>query len=191
MCEPTAIIAGAGLAFKAGSAIAGHKAQNKAAEANEAAALRAYHQNRQDLAILQQQEKQAHAVNVFDVERSARAAQAAAAVSAGEAGVTGQSVADILNDLDRQHAEAAIRTERNLDDRLAMLEREKLAGKAVMRDRIASVPRASTFGTVVGVGGALLGFGGTLLDLQRGKAGEVPDPSQAPVAQGLLPPRLG
>lgn len=169
MCEPVSIIAGASLAFSVGSRIAGAGAQNKAEEANRAAAIRAFKESNTDIALLQSQEKKAAAVNVFDIERKARSAQAVAAVSAGEAGVTGQSVTDIINDIDRERGEASQRADANLDDRMAMLEREKISGRASMRSRIASVPRASTFGVGLGIASDVLGFAKTKIDLDRGK----------------------
>lgn len=172
MCEPTAIIAGAGLAFSVGSQIAGHNAQEKASAANRAAALRAFREANKDIALLQQQEKEAEAVNVFDIERQARSAQAVATVSAGEAGVTGQSVRDILNDIDRERGEALDRSQQNLDDRMAMLEREKISGRTIMQQRIASVPRPNAAGLWLGIGASALGFGQTFLELQRGKASD-------------------
>ena len=165
-------MAGASLAFGVGSKIAGASAQNKAEKANRAAALKAFRQENRDIAELQAQEKRAVAVNIFDIERTARRAQSVASVSAGEAGVTGQSVQDILNDIGREKGEAVQRTEANLEDRITNLESEKISGRERRRQRVAAVPGASTFGTIIGVGGELLGFGSTYLELQRGKETE-------------------
>lgn len=175
MCDPVSIIAGASLAFSVGSQIAGASAQNKASAANRAAALRAFREANRDIALLQSQEKEAHAVTVFDIERTAKRAQAVAAVSAGEAHVTGTSVREMIQDLEREGAEAITREEANLEARMAGLEREKISGRTVMQQRIASVPRASTFGTILGIGSSIAGFGTTYLELQRGKAPAVPE----------------
>lgn len=152
------IVAIGSLAFGVGSKIAGKSAQDRAAEANRQAAIRAFKERNRDIALLQSQEKRAHAVNVFDIERKARSAEAVAAISAGEAGVTGQSVREIALDIEREEAEALTRSEQNLQDRMAMMEREKISGRTTMRSRIASVPRGSTFGTILGIGGDVLGF---------------------------------
>ena len=170
MCDPFSIMAGASLAFGVGSKIAGAAAQNKASKVNAASALKAFRQENRDIAELQGQEKRATAVSIFDIERTARRAQSVASVSAGEAGVTGQSVRDILNDIDREKGEAIKRTEDNLEDRITNLESEKITGRERRRQRVAAVPGASTFGTIISVGGELLGFGSTYLEGQRGKA---------------------
>ena len=153
------IIAGASLAFGAAKNIAGAKAQNAAAKANRLAAIKASRQTNRDIALLQAQEKAAVATTVFDIERTVRGAQSVALVSAGEAGVTGQSVRDIVNDIDREGGEAISRTEMNLADRMAQLERDKIAGRDVTAQRIAAVPRASTFGTILNLGSTGLAFG--------------------------------
>lgn len=186
MCDPVSIIAGASLAFSVGSQVAGASAQNKASKANAAAARRAFREANRDIALLQSQEKGAHAINVFDMERQARAAAALAEVSAGEASVTGTSVRELIQDIDRERAEAESRATRNLADRMAGLEREKISGRTVMQERIASVPGANTFGTIIGIGSTVAGFGATALELNRGKAG-------APKAPALpkTPPSRG
>lgn len=173
MCDPVSIIASASLAFSVGSQIAGHQAGKKAAAANKAAAVRAFREANKDISLLQQQEKEAHAVNVFDIERQARSAQAVATISAGEAGVTGTSFRELIADIDRERGEALDRSQQNLDDRMAMLEREKISGRTIMQQRIASVPSPSGFGVVAGIGSALFGFGNTVLELNRGKASPV------------------
>jgi hypothetical protein len=167
--DPASLIGFGSLAFGGVSKLLGKSAQDKAAEANRRAAIRAFKERNKDIALLQSQEKRAAAVNVFDIERKARSAQAVAAVSAGEAGVTGTSVREVLNDLDRERGEAVSRTEANLEDRMAMLEREKISGRTTMRQRISSAPKASTFGTLLGIGGELLTFAGTRIELERGK----------------------
>jgi hypothetical protein len=156
--DPASLIGFGSLAFGGVSKLLGKSAQDKAAEANRRAAIRAFKERNKDIALLQAQEKRAQAVNVFDIERKARSAQAMAAVSAGEAGVTGQSVVEIVSDIERERGEALQRSEANLQDRMAMMEREKISGRTTMRSRIASVPRASTFGMIAGIGSDILGF---------------------------------
>jgi hypothetical protein len=167
-----AIVALGSLAFGVGSSIFGKKAQDEAAEANRLAAIRAFKERNRDIALMQSQEKRAHAVNVFDIERKARSAQAMAAVSAGEAGITGQSVAAIAADIEREAGEAQIRSKQNLQDRMAMMEREKISGRSTMQSRIASVPRGSTFGMIAGIGSQVLGFAGLAIDKNLFPKGE-------------------
>lgn len=154
MCDPITGLAVASFAINVGSQIAGASAQNKAAQANKEAAEAAFRTTFNDINALQTSVRERETVSVFELERQGRAAEAIAVVSAGESGVSGQSVKAVIADVKAKFGEAAARTERNADFEVAQLEKEKVSGRQVMQQRIASVPGASPLATGLGVLGA-------------------------------------
>lgn len=157
MCNPLALAAGA-LTLQVAGTVAGARAQNKAAERNETAALLAEREASKDISLLQQQTVDQATKTIFETDRAARSTQALARVSAGEAGVSGISVEALLGDLDRKVGEFRIGTSRNLDAALAALQREKVSGRTVAQQRIANVQGASPFAVGLSLAGGGLAF---------------------------------
>lgn len=158
MCEPATIIAGASLAIGAGSAVASHKAQAKAAKANNTNALQAMTESWKDISLQEVQQQDATALTIMHIDRQARKADALARVSAGEAGVAGASVDAFLGDLSAEASAAKSTEGRNLDMTLAQLQREKISGRTVAQNRINAVPAPNLFATGLTIAGQGLDF---------------------------------
>lgn len=154
MCNPVAALAVTEGVVKAGSAIAGHAAQAKAASANEKAANASYLQTVQALNVRGSQEQDAAKQSIMQADRAARAADAVARVSAGEAGVAGASVDAVLTDLARRKAEATQITDRNLGATLDQLTLARQGANAERVSRIAGVPQPNPFLTGLQLVGA-------------------------------------
>lgn len=157
MCPPVVIAAVAAATSIAGT-IVNANAQAKAADANEDAARRA-----RDAATKAATHKQFELLqdvgqSTFFTERRARAARSLARVGAGEAGVAGVSAQAVLNDIERESADAKRTTRRQADRDVRGLERAKLAEAEVMRGRIAAVGRPSPLAVGLQIAGAGLSF---------------------------------
>lgn len=163
MCEPATIIAGASLAIGAGSAVASHKAQAKAAKANETNALQAMTESWKDISLQEVQQQDATALTIMHIDRQSRKADALARVSAGEAGVAGASVDAFLGDLSAEASAAKITEGRNLDMTLAQLQREKVSGRTVAQNRINAVPAPNLFATGLTIAGLGVDFAKTIV----------------------------
>lgn len=153
-----ALIAGAAGIGVAGN-IAKHKAQEKAAKENARLARQARRDAWRQLGLRQQQHIEASQLSMFETARSIAASQALASVSAGEAGVEGMSVDLLLGDFERVLGEAKTFEQKNLDATLFQLQQEKLAQDALMQSRIAQVPGASAWETVLSSAGILIDAG--------------------------------
>lgn len=157
MCEPTTLLIGAGLAISAGSAVAGHSAQNKAEKANREAAEKAQKEAVRDINLLQSEIGQQASQQVAEGERIGQQVRGATRASGTEAGVEGRGVDELIDEVDRNIAAARIATQRQTALQKAGLEREKVSGRTVMQQRIGSVPRANPFATALQIGGAATG----------------------------------
>lgn len=147
MCDPGTIIAGASLAIGTGSAVVQHKAQAKAAKANEANAVQSMVESWKDISLQEVQQQDATALTIMQSDRAARKADALARVSAGEAGVAGASVDAFLGDLSAEASAFKMTQERNLNMTTAQLQREKISGRSVAQNRINAVPAPNLFAT--------------------------------------------
>lgn len=159
MCDPLSAIAAGAFALNAGSAVAGHAAQNKAAKKNEEAAREAWSQSIKDINLLETEVRSAASQNIFQAERQARAARALARVSAGEAGVEGMSVDALEGQFERDAAEFKVATLRQAERQVRQLEREKISGRQIMQNRIATVGPANPWLTGLQIGSSALQFG--------------------------------
>lgn len=145
-------------ALKIGSAVAGNKAQAKAAKANTAAANSAFQNTVEGINLRQNQEQDAATQTILSADRQARGADARARVSAGEAGVAGASVDALLGSILRDKLDFEAVTTRNTENTIQQLEREKLGAAATRDSRIAGVPKPNPFLTGLQIAGAGLDF---------------------------------
>ena len=167
MCDPVSGMMAAAFVIKAGGAIAGAAAQSKASKENKEAALRAMHSVWTDIALQQGQVIEGAAVSIFESEKGAKVEIALQQASAGEAGVTGISAKELEQAVERDQSEFEIQTERNRDDTLAQLQREKLTGRQIAQNRIRSVPPANPFATALRIGASATGAAGAIIDRRQ------------------------
>lgn len=150
------ILAGAGLLIQGAGAVAGHKAQNKAAAASERAAeeqrlltIRAanqsadfehaqltnrleetalgYEQTIAALAARRAEERTGARRSILSSDRAARVADGTARLSAGAAGVAGASVDAVLSDFDMQAAQSRQSINQNFSAVSRQLDRQERA----------------------------------------------------------------
>lgn len=158
MCEPATIIAGAGLALGAGSAIAQHKAQANAAKANKQAAMEAMTENWRALSLQEVQAEESTSQSILQVERDSRVAAGLARVSAAEAGVEGASVEALLADFGRSEGEFKVIARKNLEAEIDQLQEQKRGATATAQSRIAAVPNPNPFALGLQIGATALDF---------------------------------
>lgn len=158
MCDPVTAIQGVGLGLnfiqQSQGARAGRRAAAQATESAQAAALDRF-------TGISQRQRAAQAAASADVQRVVRQslqAQGQAQVAAAESGAAGNSVAALLQDFQRQQAEAEGRIERNLQTEILTGD---LEGRAVSRETgarfqniAASTPqRPNFFNAALGLAG--------------------------------------
>lgn len=143
MCDPVTAIVVAGGAVEIGGAIAGHVAQNKAANQNRKMADEAAANDLGALSDRGNQERAASVSNILGIEREVNQQKAAAAVAAGEAGVSGASVTALLSLVETRGGEAVSDINQNYLNTKGQLAREAQAVGATRKSRIAAVPKAS------------------------------------------------
>ena len=157
MCPPL-VIAGVAAATQIAGTIMNARAQGAAADANEAAARRARAQAAKALTHKQGEIVADVEQSAFFIERQARTARSLARVGAGESGVAGISAQAVLDDIERQSADAQRTARRQAGREVAGLERAKTAEAEVMRNRIAAVGRPSPIAVGLQIAGAGLNF---------------------------------
>lgn len=154
MCEPTAIIAGIGLAIQVGGQIVGHVNAEDEAAKNERLANETAKNNMGLLNLRQQQELKGANQTVYQMDLEARKADAQTRVAAGEAGVAGASVDALLNDIERQRLNAETGIRSNAEDTVTQLQQEKKVVKTNRQSQINSVPAPNPWATGLKIGGS-------------------------------------
>jgi hypothetical protein len=167
MCNPAVAIMAAGGAIQAGSAIAGHVAQNKAAANNRKMADEAAANDLAALSTREMQERTASVSNILSIERQVQQERASAAVMAGEAGVSGASVTALLSLIETRGGQAVSDVNTQFGYTKDQIAREAQSVGTNRKGRIAAVPKASWLQT----GARLAGAG---LDLYTGIKGNRP-----------------
>lgn len=152
------ILAAASLAIKAGSAVAAHKAQNKASAANLIAANGAANAENAALSARALEEGAATAQSIDEGQRQSMSAASMARISAVSSGVAGQSADAILGSLAGDLGRYTSSAKQNLDLSLLQIDRARLGVEARREERINAVPRANPFLTGLSIAGAGLDF---------------------------------
>lgn len=158
MCEPSTI-ALAGIALGTGLGVigdvAGHKAQQAAAEANRKAAQKNFQFQIGDIQSRRSEEEQAASLKSRKATEISTGEKSSAKASAAEGGVSGSSVTAQQQDLTRSLSEFLLNTKANRDLRLRQLDRSAEGASAEFKSRVAGVPQPSTFATGLRIGGRL------------------------------------
>lgn len=163
------LVAGlAGFALQGGEALARYEAQKRAAGQNRASATAAYRLNSADLAARSTQAKQAAAQDIFGLNQQGAAAVSTATASAGESGVEGNSVTALLNTYLADTSRATQVVEQNLGITQGELGRRKQAANLEFHDRLSAVPSPSGLDLGLGLAGAALTSGPSILPYFRG-----------------------
>lgn len=154
-----AIIAAASAAMQIGGAIAGNRAQKRAAKANAKDAKRAMNESFKDIGVRALQERQAAAQQSRQIDQQTTSAAAMARLSALGGGVQGQSVDAQSMELERERGEAKVNLAANLDMVNAQLARQRAGASSQAQSRINTNAGPSNFGTALQIGGSLLDLG--------------------------------
>lgn len=150
MCDPVSTAVG----LQVGTELIGNSHQSALHDQNEAAALEAATQNYVALSAREIQEREATAGAISDVVRKSTRAQGTARSAAAAGGVSGQSLALLLGDFERNELEYQTNQLRGLKAREEQLVRQRQGVRSETISRIASVPDADLFGSVLRIAGA-------------------------------------
>lgn len=156
-------IALSSFALQAGSAVAGHIAQNKRRNAVEDAANANYLSTLGDISarVGEETNKATLAIDRAGVQTST--AKGAAKASAAASGVQGRSIDLLLQDFDKDRLEHRTSVQRNLSAVRRQADRRIQAADAARQSQIAGVPAASPFATGLELGAAAVNTGNLLL----------------------------
>jgi len=142
MCDPvTASLAIASFVASTASAVQGHKAQNKAYEANAEMANKAKMDEDRMINLQESQEQEAAATQTIEQNRQTQELSARANVAGGESGGFLNNNA-VVQDIVRQGLEANTMTGQNLDRTTAQLGEARLGANTRAQSRINSVSKS-------------------------------------------------
>jgi hypothetical protein len=153
MCDPASIgVATGGLSLA--NAGLGFLGQGARAKTNAANAQRDFQLSMMQLALRMQQERIQAATKVHYYNKEKNAAVAEAKVRASEMGVSGNTLDDLVGDLEMQNAERVNITRENSDAAISQLRMASVGEGAQLQSRLAAVPAPSLSGLALGAASA-------------------------------------
>lgn len=145
-----AATAGLGLASAAG----GFLGQSSRAKANASAAQQDFQTSIAQMALRMQQERIQSATKVYSYNKEKNAAIAEAKVRASEMGVSGNTLDDLVGDLEMQNAERVNTARENSDATIAQLRMGSIGEGSQLQARLNAVPAPSLAGLALGAASA-------------------------------------
>lgn len=157
MCDLVTGFVIASAALSAGSKIANHNAQSKAADANKKAAKSAAAMNSAELTRRGVQETIAAAAQANALRRQTMRSRSSLAASVAAAGLAGNTADALDTEMLREQDAATASIEKSLAWNLDALNYGKVSEYAQMKSRIAQVPKPNAFATGLSIAGDIAG----------------------------------
>lgn len=167
MCvDPVTGLAIASTAVKIGGDLLDHTAQNKAHDANERAANDALKVQDHELSLQEVQQRIAGKQQIAQGDAQVLSATGDLQASAASRGIAGGMTMDLLaGDIQAQGSRYTASVDQNTEASVAQTENEKAAAYATAQSRINGVPGANPFATAMKIGGALVDYSSSRINM--------------------------
>jgi uncharacterized protein YPO0396 len=165
MCDPVTAIAVTAATMKIGGALIENKAQNDQAAANKTSALDALKIQDNELSLRQVQERIAGKQQIEQGNAQVLSATGDVQSSAAARGVSGMTTDLLLGDVQAQGARYNDSVNQNTEATVSQLDRQKDAAYAEAQSRINSVPKANPWATAIKIGGAVVDYGSSRINM--------------------------